>query len=390
MKMNIFQRIFKAKPVPQRIDRAEMINGQVVQFSAWGGDAYSSDIYRGAVDAIARNAAKLKGGHAIKANTDNRLDCLLQVQPNPYMNAYDLIYKLVTHLFLFNNAFAYLQRNDAGNLTGIYPIMGTNVEFLSDPSGVLYCRFLFRSGESAILPYSDIVHLRRHFNRNDMFGDANDAITAGLELAHTQNQGIVTGIKSGANIRGILSFTQIMSPEKLKLEKEKFMEDYLGMSNDGGVIATDQKMEYKPIDHEPTVIDDKQLAATRTMIYNYLGVSEKIVNSSYGEDEWAAFYESVIQPIAIQLSLEFTRKVFTDREQAFGNSILFESGRLQFTSNKTKVELIKQLVPLGLLTINQSLEILNLPGVTDGEKRIISLNFVNAAKADDYQLGGEQ
>ena len=223
--MNVFQRIFR-KTEPARAERAEMLNGQIVQFSAWSGDAYSSDIFRAGVDAIARNAGKLKGGHVIKsegdikANADGRLDRLLQVQPNPLMNAYDLLYKIVTHTYLYNNGFAYLDRDVIGNIIGIYPIMGANAEFLADPSGAMYCRFLFRSGKSATLPYKDIIHIRRHFNSNDMFGDPNGAILPALELAHAQNEGIMSGIRNGANIRGILRYAQLLSPEKLKGEFE--------------------------------------------------------------------------------------------------------------------------------------------------------------------------
>jgi hypothetical protein len=82
-----------------------------------------------------------------------------------------------------------------------------------------------------------------------------------------------------------------------------------------------------------------------------------------------------------------TAKIFTEREQSFGNEIIFESGRLQFTSNRTKVELISKLVPYGLLTINQALEILNLPAVADGDRRLQALNMIDADQASKYQLG---
>lgn len=370
------------------------MTGNTVRFTAWSGDAYANDIYRGAIDAIARNAAKLKGSHVItypdhtRTDKDGRLNRLLQVQPNPYMSAFDLLYKLVTHYYLYNNAFAFLQRDDRGNLLGLYPMGAANVEFMADPAGTLYCQFAFRNGRSALLPYSDIIHLRRNFNENDLLGDPNNALTPALELAHTQNEGIVNGIKSSANIRGILKFTQIMAPEKLKAEKDRFVSDYLQIANSGGIVAVDQKMEYVPLTVTPAVIDDKQLVAVKTKIYDYLGISEAIVNSSYTEDQWAAFYESTLEPLAVQLSLEFTRKLFNDREQAFGNSIIFESGRLQFSSNGTKVNLIKELIPYGLLTINQALEILNLPSIEGGDKRLQTLNVVDAAKANEYQLTG--
>lgn len=362
--------------------------------SFYGGDAYANDVYREAVDAIARNAGKLKGSHVIayadheRAAGDNKINRLLQVRPNPYMSAYDFLYKLVTHLFLYNNSFAYLDKDDRGNLKAIYPVTATNVNILSDAANNLYCSFYLKSGKEVILPYCDLVHLRRYFNDDDVLGADNSAIMPGLELAQTQNEGIINGIKAGASIRGILSFTQIMSATKLKEEKEAFVADYLSMENGAGVVATDQKMSYTPIESKPVILNADQAKEVKSKIYDYLGITEPIVNSSYTEDQYSAFYESTLEPIATALSQEFTAKLFNDREQAYGNSILFESGRLQFTSNATKVQLIKELMPMGLLTINQALEILNLPSVTDGDKRLQALNMIDAAQAAQYQSKG--
>lgn len=391
--MSVFDRLFRRK-TEAAATVAKMISEPTGVFTSYCGDAYSNDIYRGAVDAIARNIGKLKGSHVIryadhnKVDGDCKLNRVLQVRPNPYMSAYDFLYKLATHYYLYNNSFALLQRDNKGNLTGVYPITESHVDFLSDVQGRLFCRFYFRNGKQAVLPYSDLIHLRRNFNSDDLLGDDNSALMPALELAHTQNEGIISGIKAGANIRGILKYTQIMSPAKLKEEKEAFIADYLQISNDGGVVAVDQKAEYTPIESKPVILSAEQTRSVQSKIYNYLGITESIVNSSYTEDEFSAFYESTIEPFAVALSMEFTAKVFNDREQAFGNSILFESGRLQFSSNKTKVELIKELMPLDLLTVNQALEILNMPGIEDGDRRIQTLNVVDASKANEYQLAG--
>jgi len=388
--LSVIDRLFKKN---RAVTKTELINEPVSGFSMYGGDAYSNDIFREAVDAIARNAGKLKGSHVVtygdqKQETgDGKLNRLLQTRPNRYMSSYDFLYKLTTRLFLYNNAFAYLDRDERGNLRAIYPITASHVDILSDATGSLFCGFMLRNGREVTLPYDDIVHLRRFFNESEVLGEDNAAIASGIELAQTENEGITSAIKAGASIRGILSFTQIMSPNKLKEEKDAFVKDYLELGNEGGVIATDQKMSYTPIDHKPVLLDADQAKEIKTKIYNYLGLTESIVNSSYTEDEYAAFYESTLEPIAIALSQEFTAKVFNDREQAFGNSIVFESGRLQFTSNKTKVSLIAQLAPYGLLTINQALEILNLPSVPDGDKRLQALNMIDQSVATEYQLG---
>jgi hypothetical protein len=176
-----------------------------------------------------------------------------------------------------------------------------------------------------------------------------------------------------------------MNDELLKQKRDKFVNDYLQMGNSGGVVAVDEKMEYTPLNPNGVTIDPAQLTAVQGQIYAYLNISAKLVTGEYNEDEFSAFYESVIEPLALQMSLEYTRKIFTPRERAFGREILFGGERLEFTSAKTRISLLRELLPYGLLTINESRKILSLPEVQDGDKRLQSLNYVNAAKADEYQ-----
>ena len=367
------------------------MNGGPAIFTQFSGNAYESDIYRSAVDSIARNVAKLKPVHVVtiernRKDGDNSLNRILQVRPNQYMTSYDMIYKIVTHYYLYNNAFAYLQKDENGKLTGIYPLSPVNMEYLTDLTGELYCGFFFAGDKQVTLPFRDVFTIRRFYNSNDLLGDKNTAILNTLDLAHTQNEGIANSIKSSATIKGLLKYNQILSPENLKKEKEEFIKDYLSISNNGGIAALDSKMDYVPLEIKGVAIDNEQMSAIKQKIYDYLGVSEKIVNSTYNEDEWSAFYESVVEALGVQISLELTDKIFTQREQAFGNSILMEANRLQFASNTTKVNMIKELFPLGLFTVNQALEILNLPSIEDGERRVQTLNVANTKIVDEYQM----
>lgn len=390
-------KIFKPFKTPETFEntsQVEVMSGGTASLTPFSGNAYENDVYRAAIDAIARNAAKLKGKHLVYSKADNRrtqgedrLNRLLETRPNPYMTSYDLIYKLVTHLYLNNNAFAYLQKDDNGNLTGIYPLSANNIEYVVDTAGNMYCKFLFSTGKHSYFSMNDLLILRRHFNSNDLLGDSNTAIASTLDLAHIQNEGLTNAIENSVNLQGIIKYNQVMSEENLKRAKNDFMKDYMQMNNNGGVAAIDSKTEYIPLDKKTTPIDEAQLNAVKKKVYDYLGIGENIVNSTYDESQWAAFYESVIEPIALQLSLELTHKLFTEREKAFGNKIIFESNRLQFASNESKTKLLKELMPLGVLTINQALDILNMPPVEDGHKRLQSLNFVDTDIAKTYQLG---
>ncbi|CAB1255619.1 HK97 family phage portal protein [Ruminococcaceae bacterium BL-6] len=391
--MSIFSRLFKSKQPQQTV--SAVLTGTVPFFSPFSGDSYESDVYRSAVDAIARHGAKLHGSHIIRTTDgrepgDDALNYLLGTRPNPYMSAYDFQYKQITHYFTNNDSFGYIQRDSGGNMAAIYPLDVTGAQFVTDPTDTMYIKFFFQNGKQYILPYSDIIHLRRHFNRNDLLGDNNEAILPALQLAKAQSDGIVAGIKQGATIRGLLKYNQVLAPEKLKQEKDAFVADYLNIGNSGGVAALDSKFDYIPIESKPYIIAAPQLEAVKSKIYEYLGVNQKIVDGTYSEQEGTAFYESVIEPLAAQMGQEFTAKVFTPIEQQAGNQIIFEGAQMDYASYGTRISTLKESVPYGLFTVDEAREILNMRpiGGEEGKKRLQTLNVVDATKANNYQLGG--
>jgi HK97 family phage portal protein len=304
------------------------------------------------------------------------------------MDAYSFFYKVVTQLYLQNNSYIFIDWGETGQVKAFYPVNASQVEFV-EAQGDVFVKFAFLGGQQVTLPYREIIHLRRFFYKNDLYGESSArAIMPTLELINTTNQGLVNAVKSSASLRGLLKFSAMLRPEDMKAQRDAFITDYLDITNNGGIAATDAKAEYVPLSSDPKMVDAKQMELIEDKIYKYFNVNAAIVKSDYTEQQWNAFYESVIEPIAVQLSLEFTSKVFTDREQGWGNEIMFESNRLQYASNQTKVLLVQTLMDRGLMSMNEAREIFNLAPIEDGDKRIISLNFVDASIANQYQMGG--
>ena len=116
-------------------------------FTPYDGNAYDDATVRTCIDAVARNAAKLKpthyrnqGGKATK--TDDTLDSLLSTRPNEYMSTYDFLYKIVSQLYSYNNAFVYIRTDNAGNILGLYPLNYDDVT-LREANNQLYLQFDF-------------------------------------------------------------------------------------------------------------------------------------------------------------------------------------------------------------------------------------------------------
>ncbi len=365
--MNPIMKLFRKTETPARSMTLEIQSG----FTAFSGTAYGNAAFRGAVDSIARHAAKLQA-HC----TDAAIESLLSVTPNPYMTAYDLLYKTATTYYSTNNAFILVQRTQG--ITAFYPLTPASVEFIGAQNGELYANMIFADGKQVLLPYADIVHLRRHYSTNELLGSDNAPLYPLIDTAHTLTEATGAAVKNATNIRGVLKFTSLVNPTQVKAEKEKFVQDYFNPANNGGIAATDQRFEFVPTAQTAYNVPSDLTEAVSKQIYAYLGVNPKIVTGAYSEDEFAAFYESLIEPLAIQMSLEFTRKC--------GRQVTFTAERLEFSSAATRISLLRELLPFGVISINEARRLLALPEVPDGDRRLQSLNYVAADKADAYQL----
>ena len=366
--MGILSNLFRPREKPQAF--IEITNN----FSNFSGTAYGNAAFRAAVDAIGRHAAKLQA-HCSSAPA---LEKLLNTSPNPYMTGYDMLYKTTAAYFTHNNAFLLLNRDEGGTVTAIYPITPQSVEFVPGTDGALYLDCSFSDGRQTVFSYADVIHMRRHFLTNDLLGETNTPLFPLLDTAETLNRGISASVKNGTSIRGVLKFTSLVNPEQVKAEKEKFISDYFNPSNSGGLAATDQRFDFVPANITPYNIPKEQVETVNAQIYDYLGISPAIVTGKFSEDDFTAFYESVIEPFALQMAQEFTLKS--------GAEVTFTAERMEFSSAATKIKLLHEAAPLGLLTVNEARHLLALPPVEDGDKRLQSLIYVSADKADAYQL----
>ena len=388
---NLYQTFFGKSSAKDELTGAtnfQLLNQTFGFVSSFDGNLYDDATIRSCIHAIATNCAKLKPQHRKKNKVvEDSINRLLYLRPNQYMNAYDFIYKTVTQLLCCNNAFIFINRDGFGNIVGFYPINFSNMRLL-EYKGDMFVEFTFMNSKRVCFPYDDLIHIRRHFNNDDMFGSTQrETLQAPLNVLTAINQGIINSIKLSAGLRGLIQFKSVTPDEKQKRIKEIFVNSYLNINNADGFATLDSSAEFKELKVEPQTADDKQTAIARENVYRFFNVSENIVRSNYNEDEYNAFYSSVIEPIAIQLSQEFTYKIFSDKEIGHGNEIIFSTERMTFASNATKADIISKLMPLGIISINQACEIMEMPTIDDdfADKHLMSLNYVDIKKADKYQ-----
>jgi HK97 family phage portal protein len=284
---------------------------------------------------------------------------------------------------LNNNAFALIVRDNLGLPNQIYPIPAITTEAVYEDNE-LHLKFGLRNGKIFQFPYRDIIHLRQDFNENDIFGESPaPSLKELMEVVTTTDQGVIKAIKNSNVIKWILKFLQTLRPEDIRKNVQEFTKDYLSIdSENGGAVGVDAKADLIQVKPESYVPDDKQMDKTIQRVYSFFNTNINIVQSRFTEDEWNAFYESVVEPIAIQLSQEFTRKLFSRRERGFGNKIIFESSNLQYASMSTKLGLV-QMVDRGAMTPNEWRNVMNLGPIEGGDQPIRRLDTAPIEGGED-------
>jgi hypothetical protein len=376
--MGLFEKVFKK---PAKVDPDgffEMLTGYSPVFQSAPQSLYEMEIIRAAIHSFAGFCSKLKpemSGSAHKA-----LEKTLQFRPNPFMDASKFLYRTATILSVNNTAFIVPMEDEAGALAGYYPVLPQLCEML-DVRGSPYMRYTFANGKKAAIEFDRIGILTQYQYADDFFGESNAALRPTMQLITTNNQGIINGVKNSAVIRFIARINNMISPEDVAGELERFTKENLSGENQSGVIMFDNKYaDIKPVESKPFTVNAAQAAQINENVFRYFGTNSKIIQNSYSEDEWNAYYEGKIEPFAIQLSLVMSNMTFTPREIAHNNAIYFTANRLQYASNSTKLQVSAQLFDRGLLTRNQIMDIWNMPHVEGGDTHYIRKEYTEVSK----------
>ena len=359
------------------------------------GSLRDNEIVGSVANVIAVNVAKLvpqiirKDAKGVTVKND-RLSRLLSIRPCPEASTFDFLYKIASDLIYTSNSFSIIFYNsDFSDIERIQPVTVRSHRIFEDENGETFLRFIWDyDGLEYTVSYQFVIHIKSRYNKKRFLGTPPDGeLSNSTELLEITYNGIKKVIQNSASLRGYLKYNNFADDEEIKEKVREFQKAYMSAENEGGIAGLDSTYEFHEITQQPRQIPTAQVQFFRENIYRYYSVNEKILNSTYSELEWNSFYEAVVEPIAIQLSLEFTFKLFSERERGCGNKIVFTSNRLQYATLQTRATIGKDLFDRGIITINEYRDLMYMPQIDDGDIRMISLNYVKVDDQSLYQTG---
>lgn len=372
--MGIFDWLFKNKPEPKGAYQGDykLLTGYTPHFSRFGSNVYESEIVRAAIGIRATHISKLRV--ETQGSARRALQAKLKHAPNQFQTWSQFLYRLSTILDMHNTAFIVPVWDEYGEPSGIYAPLPTQAKIVQY-SGVPYLRYQFTWGESAAVELEFCGIMSKYQYKNDFFGEDNHALFPTMDLISIQNQGIQEGVKSAATYRFMAQVNNFTNADDLANERKRFTAENLARDAEGGglLLFPSTYKDIRQIDVKPWVIDAEQMKAIKYNVYEYFNVNEDILTNKAVGDAWSAFYEGAIEPFAIQFSEVLTKMLFTLREQTQGNKVTATANRIQYMTNKDKLEVTNGWADRGMASIDEMREVWGLPPLPDGKGEAIPI-----------------
>lgn len=402
--MKIFDKLFK-KP-PKSAKPALTLDGFYPWYSQFGTNIYASDVVQQALKCIVDEMKKLNPTHIRVKDNDPVPETKSSIQrvldnPNDLMTTSDFIEKITWLLLLNYNVFIIPTYytwidNETGaerrNYEALYPIKPTQVEFIEDESGRLFVHFYFLNGYDTTVRYDDVIHIRYNYSVNEYMGGNymgqpdHEALLSTLELNYDLLQGVAKAMKASYAVNGIVKYNTLIDDGTVERNLRE-LENKL-RNSESGFLPLDLKAEFTPLERKTNIVDENTLKFIDEKILRNWGVPLAILTGDYSKEQYEAFFQKSLEPLAISYSQAFTKKLFTSRERSFGNKIEFYPKELIFMTVSQTLEMINILSPTGGLFENEKRVALGLRPLPELEgKRYMSLNWIDAEDAKQYQTG---
>ena len=399
----MWQKLFH--PAPKDARWAATMNGFAPIYSQFGTNIYASDVVQQALKCIVDELKKLNPRHVRYKGADpvpvkGDLQDVLE-NPNPLMTTSEFIEKTAWMLLMNYNAFVIpvysTWRDENTGVTrrkyeALYPIKPEIVNFIQDGAGRLYCEFEFWNGYKTTIPYEDVIHIRLNYANNqymggDELGQPNHGpLLETLDLNKQLLHGVAKAMNASYAINGFVKYGTIVASEKLDAAIAEFNEKLA--NSQSGFVPIDLKAEVVPFERSTALVDEATLKFIDGKILRNFGVPLDVLSGDFSQDTYNSFYQKTLEPIIITMGQAFTKKIFTEREKQFGNKIVFYPKALIFLSIAQTLEMINMLSPTGGLYENEKRTALGLAPLPELEgKRYMSLNWIDANNADQYQIG---
>lgn len=330
-----------------------------------------------------------------QGNKKQRNNHLLNVVfQNMLLSRFQFIHNLVKDVITSGNAFAYIHRDNGGNVKQITYMQPTEVQVVyNKQKGELYYQIPSISKQK-IEPY-DMLHLAMN-SKDGIVG------TSTLSLMNRTLKGAGYAEKTALNLfenngqspRGILTVESQLSPK----QREDIKSNWASNLSSNGVCVLQGNMRYQSLS---ATANDQQLLESRKFhqeqICQFMGVLPELLGMKEPnniEELTNQFLTFTLQPIITLIEEEFTRKLFAPSEKNF--RIDLDENSMLRMSKSAQAAFFSSMIERGILSINEARSELGYESIgQEADKHIIAYtdieqNTINNSDTQEEENEGTE
>lgn len=313
-----------------------------------------------------------------KHEIEDDLSYILSKKPSEKMNSFVFYKLLVKDILMSGNAYALINRDGQGKVTGLQYIPAGLVSPVDRIDHIDY----MVTGLKNPVNQKDMIHLM-NYTDNGVYGIS--VLTYArrtLGIADGGEKSAENFYKSGSCTSGFLKFDG-PSSGKQREEILSAWNQATGGPNSGpnGIAVLPCNVSYQQLSVDPA---DAQLLESREFsvveICRFFGVSPTkcfdMTHASYNNSEMAelAFLNDTLRPLLTKIEVEFETKLFPGQNKY---DIKFDVSELLRTDKKSQAEYFNKLFNMGSMSPNEIRKELDMEPVEGGDIKVAQVNLTS-------------
>lgn len=321
--------------------------------------------------------------------TDHYLYSKLHKQPNDHMTSIVFREVMMTHLGLWGNAYAEIERR-GGRVHKLWPIPPNRVEpFVYERTGNKWYNIELPDEENRVVSDEDMLHIvglsLNGLKGLSPVGMAKESIGLGLAAEEFGAR----FFSQGTNIGGVVSHPETLSEKAFQTLRGDLQEKYEGLGKSHRLMLLEEGMQYESVGIPP---DDAQFLESREFQLREIARIYRIPPHMIADLENATF--SNIEHQSIDFVVHTIRPWLVRWEQAINTSLFGKSDRDQhFTEfivdgllrgdTETRFDAYAIARQWGWMSANDVRELENMNPIDGGDSYLVPMNMIPANRVDD-------
>lgn len=337
-----------------------------------------------------------RNGNGRVRETSHPLYELLHDTPNRWQTSFEFREMMMGHVLLRGNAYAQKIMDGSGQIIELVPLNPTKVTPKMTPEGDVYYEFRPGAGGTVYIPSDGMFHLKG-FASDGLVGIspiAEARETIGLALA-AEEFGART-FQNDAQPGGVLEHPGKLGEEAIANLRKSMNDQHSGVRNARKYMILEEGMKWTKVGMSP---DDTQYIETRKFQLEEIARIFRVPPHLIGHLERATF--SNIEHQGLEFVTHTILPWLKRWEQAIAQRLMTSSERRTYYSEFLVDGLLRGDITVryqayavgrqwGWLSADDVRRLENMDVLPDGqgEKYLLPLNMIDAAKLDEYLLHG--